>query len=100
MKKRNYTTERLNESPQRKRARAERNKARAIVRHQLTAKYGAERADQMLHNKDVDHVKPISLGGKTEPSNLRIRSQHANRSDKSTIFDGKKTTRPKDPRHN
>ena len=48
--------------------------------------------------KDVDHKKPLALGGSSSKSNLRLRSQHANRSDKSTIFKGKKTTRPKNPR--
>lgn len=98
MKPRNYTRERLNESPQRKKARAERNKARAMVKHQLTSKYGESKANAMLAGKDVDHKKPIALGGKTEASNLRIRNASANRSDKSTIFKGKKTTRPKHPR--
>ena len=30
--------------------------------------------------KDVDHVKPLSKGGGTAASNLRVKSTHANRS--------------------
>lgn len=30
--------------------------------------------------KDVDHKTPLSKGGGNSPSNLRVRSQHANRS--------------------
>lgn len=34
--------------------------------------------------KDVDHKQPISKGGKTVDSNLRVESAHANRSYKRT----------------
>jgi 5-methylcytosine-specific restriction endonuclease McrA len=97
-KPRDYVRERLNESPQRRKARAERHKARAMIEHKLASKYGEAKAKAMLKGKDVDHKTPIALGGKTEMSNLRIRNAHSNRSDKSTIFKGKKTTRPKHPR--
>ena len=97
-KPRDYTRERLNESPQRREARNERHKARRIVLKQLTVRYGESKAKAMIKGKDVDHKKPIALGGKTVSSNLRIRNPSANRSDKSTIFKGKKTTRPKNPR--
>lgn len=96
---RDYTRERLNESPARKKARAERNKARAHMLRQLTEKYGAEVAKEMMNGKDVDHKKPLSQGGSNRPSNLRLRDASENRADKGTIFKGKKTTRPKDPRN-
>lgn len=96
--KRNYVNERLNESPQRKVARNNRNKARRMVLAQLTAKYGSIRAHQMMKGRDDDHKRPIALGGKNTMSNLRLRSHKANISDKSNIFKGRRTTRPKNPR--
>lgn len=96
--KRDYVNERLNESPQRKQARKDRNKARRTILKELTAKYGSVKANHMMKGKDVDHKKPIALGGSTARSNLRLRGHKANISDKSTIFKGKKTTRPKNPR--
>lgn len=95
---RDYKREAATESDERKRNRAARNRARRKVRNQLTEKYGAAQADRMMQGKDVDHKKPLSQGGaKTSDSNLRLRSEHANRADKGTIFKGKKTTRPKNP---
>lgn len=95
---RDYTRERLNESPQRKKARAARNRARAAYRAKLVAKYGEAVADRMMKDKDVDHKKPLSQGGSNDASNTRLRDPSANRADKGTIFKGKKTTRPKNPR--
>ena len=97
IKPRDYKREAQTESPERRRHRAERKKARRMVEKQLTAKYGAAQAHKMLMNRDVDHIKPLSQGGKNVASNLRIRSEHENRSDKGTIFVGRKTTRPKHP---
>jgi 5-methylcytosine-specific restriction endonuclease McrA len=40
--------------------------------------------------KDVDHVKPIAKGGGTSRSNLRVRSDNANRSFRRTKNAGMK----------
>ena len=59
-------------TPAVKKKRAERNKARAIM----------EKAG-LVHKgdgKDVDHKKPLSKGGKTTKSNLRVKSASDNRS--------------------
>ena len=94
---RDYKREAKTESPERRKHRAERNKARRAFHRQLTDKYGEAVADKMMKGKDVDHKKPLSQGGSTKMSNLRLRSEHSNRADKGTIFKGKKTTRPKNP---
>jgi len=52
--------------------RAERNKARAMLEKEGKVRKG--------DGKDVDHKKPISKGGKTTRSNLRVQSASANRS--------------------
>lgn len=52
--------------------RAERNKARAMLMKEGKVKKG--------DGKDVDHKKPLSKGGTTTRSNLRVRSASANRS--------------------
>jgi|APFre7841882654_1041346.scaffolds.fasta_scaffold396136_2 hypothetical protein len=49
-----------------------RNKARA----EMMKKGKVHKGD----GKDVDHIKPLSQGGKTEPGNLRTESAHDNRS--------------------
>lgn len=59
-------------TPAVKKKRAERNKARAIM----------EKAG-LVHKgdgKDVDHKKPLSKGGKTVRSNLRVSDDNDNRS--------------------
>lgn len=33
------------------------------------------------NGKDIDHIKPIRKGGKTNSGNLRLRSRSANKSD-------------------
>lgn len=48
----------------------ERQKARRLYDH-----LGIDRK-----GKDIDHVKPLSKGGKTVRSNLRLESRHKNRS--------------------
>ena len=69
---RNYKQEAAAESPERKKQRAERNQARRMM-----IKAGkAHRGD----GKDIDHIKPLSQGGANVPSNLRVRSKHANES--------------------
>lgn len=64
--------------PEQIRNRAARNKARA----EMAKKVGAS----AIRGKDVDHKVPLSKGGSTRASNLRVRSVHANRGDKS-MFD-------------
>lgn len=59
-------------SPARKKARAARNKAR----RQLTKEGLVRKGD----GKDVDHKKPLSKGGSTARSNLRVVSASKNRS--------------------
>jgi hypothetical protein len=39
-------------------------------------KKGIDRA-----GKDIDHVKPLRAGGKSTPSNLRLRAKKANQGD-------------------
>ena len=58
--------------PKRVKERASRNKARAILAAEGKVKKG--------DGKDVDHKKPISKGGKTTKSNLRVQSASKNRS--------------------
>ena len=45
------------------------------------ARLGMEKAGLVKKGQDVDHKKPLSQGGaKTDRSNLRVVSEHANRS--------------------
>jgi hypothetical protein len=55
-----------------KTARAARNKARRMLVREGVVKKG--------DGKDVGHKRPLSKGGTTVRSNLRVESQHANRS--------------------
>lgn len=91
--KRNYREEEARQGPERKRARAARNRARYKVFKKLKEKHGATKAKQMMEGKDVDHVKDIASGGSNSESNLRLRDASDNRADKS-MFKGKRTTRP------
>jgi 5-methylcytosine-specific restriction endonuclease McrA len=59
-------------TPAVKKKRAERNAARA----QMIKEGKAHKGD----GKDVDHIKPLSKGGSTKRSNLRVVSAHKNRS--------------------
>lgn len=68
--KRDYKQEYATETKQRRKQRAERNKARSIMEKAGAVKKG--------DGKHVDHIKPLSQGGTTKKSNLRVRSQHAN----------------------
>ena len=54
--------------------RAERVKARRVMEKTGAAKKG--------DGKDVDHIKPLSKGGTSAKTNLRMRSVKANRGDK------------------
>lgn len=64
--KRDYKTERLNESPKRKEDRKARGRAR-------TAK-GLKDGDP----REVDHKRPLSEGGSNKQSNLKVVSRKAN----------------------
>jgi len=55
-----------------KKDRAKRNNARRILEREGKVSKG--------DNKDVDHKKPLSKGGGTSRSNLRVTSKTANRS--------------------
>ena len=59
-------------SPEQKKKRAARNKARRMLEKEGRVSKG--------DGKDVDHVKPLSKGGSTGRSNLRVKSASANRS--------------------
>lgn len=74
--KRNYAHEYAIETPERKKQRAERNKARRMLMREGKVHVG----DGM----DVDHKTPLSKGGKTVRSNVRVQTAHANRSYKRT----------------
>jgi hypothetical protein len=71
---RNYKAEYENYdgTPEVKKKRAERNKARRMMEKEGLVHKG--------DGKDVDHVTPLGKGGKTTRSNLRIKSASANRS--------------------
>ena len=76
--KRNYAYDiKYESSPQQIKNREARNKARAEV----TKKLGAA----AVRGKDVDHKRPLALGGSNSASNLRVRSIAANRGDKSMM---------------
>lgn len=51
--------------------REERNQARSYMKKKLGAK--------ALEGEDVDHKKMVIRGGTNAPSNLRLRTPHANR---------------------
>jgi hypothetical protein len=71
---RNYKAEYANYdgTPQVKKKRAERNKARRMLEREGLVHKG--------DGKDVDHKKPLSKGGGAGRSNLRVTSKTANRS--------------------
>ena len=58
--------------PEVKRKRAEQNKARRIMEREGLVHKG--------DGKDVDHKTPLSRGGKTTRSNLRVTDKSSNRS--------------------
>lgn len=68
---RNYQKENVyKKKPAQIKAREERNLARAIMERAGKVKKG--------DGKQVDHIKPISKGGKTVMSNLRVLTAHMN----------------------
>lgn len=71
-KKRNYVDEyrEYQGTPEQIKNRSTRNKARRA----------AVKAGMNVAGKDVDHIKPLSKGGASTPSNLRAVSATANRS--------------------
>jgi len=95
---RNYKREQEGESKERKAGRAARNRARRKMFNHLAAKHGKAVAERMMEGRHVDHKKPYALGGGNSLSNLRLRDAKENISDKGKIFDGKRTTRPRNPR--
>lgn len=70
--KRNYVQERLTETPARKQAREDRNKARAMLEKEGKVHKG--------DGKDVGHIKAIGRGGKTTLANLAVQTPSENRS--------------------
>jgi hypothetical protein len=58
--------------PEVKKRRAQQNKARRMLEREGVVSKG--------DGKDVDHKKPLSKGGTTTRSNLRVKSASANRS--------------------
>jgi ribosomal protein S17 len=76
VKKRNYRVEydTYHGKPEQIANRAERVKARRIMEKTGAAKKG--------DGKDVDHIRPLSKGGTSAKTNLRMRSVKANRGDK------------------
>ena len=71
--KRNYTQERLAESPKRKEDRNKRNKARRKLEKEGKVKKG--------DGKHVDHKTKLKNGGSNSSKNLRVRSASENSSD-------------------
>ena len=69
---RDYTKERLAERPERVKERAKRNKARRELMREGKVKKG--------DGKVVDHKKPLTKGGGTGRSNLRVQSAKASHS--------------------
>lgn len=77
--KRDYAKEyrEYHSKPEQIKNRSNRNKARAKVKKLVGA--------AAVKGKDIDHKRPIAKGGSNNISNLRIRSVHANRGDKSMM---------------
>lgn len=74
--KRNYAHEYAIETSKRKHQRAERNKARRMLMREGKVHVG--------DGLDVDHKTPLSKGGATTRSNLRVQTAKANRSYRRT----------------
>jgi hypothetical protein len=69
MSERDYTKERLAESPQRRKDRAKRNKARRELMREGKVRKG--------DGKVVNHKRALSKGGGTSRSNLEVQSRKA-----------------------
>jgi len=68
---RDYKREYAQESDERKKDRAQRNKARRMMEREV--------GKMALKGKDVDHKKPLRNGGTTTRSNIKAASPEANR---------------------
>ena len=88
--KRNYHQEDLNDSAARKRARADRNKARRIEEKRGLAHVG----DGM----DVGHIRAESKGGRTTLANIEMQTPSSNRSFERTKTGAMKSERSKKER--
>tara|TARA_R110000868_G_scaffold262740_1_gene521452 strand:- start:1136 stop:1390 length:255 start_codon:yes stop_codon:yes gene_type:complete len=84
VKHRDYAEEYANYqgNPEQKKNRAERNAARRELMKEGLVHKG--------DHKDVDHVRPLVKGGGTSRSNLRVLSEHDNRSYRRTKNAGMK----------
>lgn len=71
-KKRDYQQEYANDSAERRKFRAQRNKARRMMIREGKVKVG--------DGKDVGHKRAMSKGGRTTPGNLMVQSAASNRS--------------------
>lgn len=69
-------------SPEQRRKRSLRNKARRIVFSSLSKKHGKSKAKEMMRGKDVDHIKTLKSNGSNNRSNLRLISKSKNRARK------------------
>lgn len=76
---RNYKKEyaEYHSRPEQIKNRAARNAARREVEKRV--------GTAALKGKDVDHKRPLARGGSNAASNLRVRSVHSNRGDKSMM---------------
>jgi 5-methylcytosine-specific restriction endonuclease McrA len=76
--KRNYKEEyrEYDGKPAVKKKRAKRNKARRMMEREGRVRKG--------DGKDVDHMRPLSKGGSSSRTNLRVTSARSNRSYKRT----------------
>lgn len=72
--KRDYKTEyaKYHSKPEQRKNRSE----RTIARNESNKSGRTSKGD----GKDLDHIKPLSKGGSNAKSNLRVVSQHTNRS--------------------
>lgn len=76
-----YDTE-YQSSPEQRKNRSNRNKARREIFNALKDKVGEAKAKQIMNGKDVDHKKPIKDGGSNNRKNLRLISKSKNRARK------------------
>lgn len=69
-------------SPDQRRKRSLRNKARRIILASLSKKHGKSKAHAMMRGKDVDHIKTLKSNGSNKRSNLRLIPKSKNRARK------------------
>lgn len=82
---RNYTyDDKYESSATQIKNRESRNLARKHALESVAKTHGLDAAKKALKGKDIDHIKSLKGGGsRTAKSNLRVRSIHANRGDKT-----------------